>query len=86
MSIAVLGSGWAENVIAQCDKMGFCGTIWPVHPKRDKIGGRTAYRSLADLPDAPDATFIGVNRHATVEVVRELAAMQAGGAICFASG
>jgi acetate---CoA ligase (ADP-forming) len=41
---------------------------------------------LADLPEAPDATFIGVNRFATIDVVAELAAMGAGGAICFASG
>lgn len=85
-SIAVLGAGWAENVIEQCRKMGFEGPIWPVHPKRDAVGGLRAYASLADLPGVPDATFIGVNRFATVEVVRELAAMGAGGAICFASG
>ena len=85
-SIAVLGSAWAENVIAQCRKMGFDGPVWPVHPTRASIGGLVAYPSLADLPSAPDATFIGVNRHATIGVVRDLAAMGAGGAICFASG
>lgn len=85
-SIAVLGSGWAANVIEQCQKMGFQGEIWPVHPKRDEIRGVQCYRSLADLPSAPDATFVGVNRYATVEVVTELAAMGAGGATLFASG
>lgn len=85
-SIAVLGAGWALNVIEQCRKMGFAGQIWPVHPTKTEIGGLKAYASLADLPHAPDATFIGVNRFATVEVVAELAAMGAGGAICFASG
>lgn len=85
-SIAVMGSVWAENVIAQCRKMGFQGPVWPVHPTKANIGGLKAYAALADLPGAPDATFIGVNRHATVDVVRELAAMGAGGAICFASG
>lgn len=85
-SIAVMGSVWAENVIAQCRKMGFAGPVWPVHPTKPEIAGLKAYASLADLPGAPDATFIGVNRHATVEVVGELAAMGAGGAICFASG
>lgn len=85
-SIAVLGSGWAENVIEQCQKMGFDGPIWPVHPKRESVGGLTAYSSIAALPEAPDATFIGVNRFATVDVVRELAQRGAGGAICFASG
>ncbi|MFC3181640.1 acetate--CoA ligase family protein [Cypionkella sinensis] len=85
-SIAVLGAGWALNVIEQCRKMGFAGEIWPVHPTKPEIGGLRAYPSLADLPSAPDATFIGVNRFATVEVVGQLAAMGAGGAICFASG
>ena len=85
-SIAVLGSGWAQNVVEQCAKMGFAGPVWPVHPTRDQIGGVPAFRSLADLPGVPDATFIGVNRHATLDVVAELAAMGAGGATCFASG
>ncbi len=85
-TIAVLGAGWALNVIEQCRKMGFDGPVWPVHPTKADIGGMKAYASLADLPAAPDAVFIGVNRHATVGVVRQLAAMGAGGAICFASG
>ena len=85
-SIAVLGSVWAENVIAQCRKMGFEGPVWPVHPTRVEIGGLKAYPSLKDLPGVPDAAFIGVNRHATVEIVAELSAMGAGGAVCFASG
>ena len=85
-SIAVLGAGWALNVIAQCRKMGFAGPVWPVHPTKAEIGGLRAYASIADLPGVPDAVFVGVNRFATIEVVRELAAMGAGGAICFASG
>lgn len=85
-TIAVLGAGWARNVIEQCQKMGFRGPVWPVHPSRTEIGGLKAYPSLADLPEPPDATFIGVNRLATVEVVEELRRMGAGGAICFASG
>ena len=85
-SIAVLGAGWALNVIEQCGKMGFAGQVWPVHPTKGEIGGLKAYPSMADLPGVPDATFIGVNRFATIDVVAELAAMGAGGAICFASG
>ncbi|MFN3971406.1 MAG: acetate--CoA ligase family protein [Gemmobacter sp.] len=84
--IAVLGGAWAANVIAQTARMGFAGPVWPVHPTREHIAGVPAFRSLADLPEPPDATFIGVNRHATVEVVAELADMGAGGAICFAAG
>ncbi len=86
-SIAVIGGGaFAPNVVKQSLKMGFSGQVWPVHPKRDEVEGVKAYRSVADLPGAPDAVFIGVNRFATIEIVRELAARGAGGAICFASG
>ncbi len=85
-SIAVLGGGWAENVIEQCGKMGFEGPVWPVHPTRSRVRGLVAYPSLTDLPGVPDATFVGVNRFATVEVVAGLSAMGAGGAVCFASG
>ncbi|MCL4067878.1 acetate--CoA ligase family protein [Pseudomonas sp. GX19020] len=84
--IAVLGAGWALNVIEQTRKMGFDGPVWPIHPSKPEIGGLKAYASVADLPEAPDATFIGVNRFATVEVTRELAERGAGGAICFAAG
>nr|WP_246252145.1 acetate--CoA ligase family protein [Mesorhizobium camelthorni] len=86
-SIAVIGGGaFAINVVRQSLKMGFPGDIWPVHPKKDEIEGVRAYRSVADLPGSPDAVFIGVNRFATIDVVRELAARRAGGAICFAAG
>ena len=85
-SIAVLGSGWAANVVAQCRAMGFDGAIWPVHPSRKAMAGIPCHRDLHALPAAPDATFIGVNRHATVDIVAELAAMGAGGAVCFAAG
>jgi len=85
-SVAVMGAVWAENVIAQCDRMGFAGEVWPVHPTRQQIGGRRCYRSPDDLPAAPDAVFLGINRHATIETVAALAEMGAGGAVCFASG
>lgn len=85
-SIAVMGAGWALNVIEQCGKMGFQGPVWPVHPSKSEIGGLKAYPSLSALPGVPDATFIGVNRFVTIDVVRELAALGAGGAVCFASG
>ncbi|AGT09776.1 acetate--CoA ligase family protein [Paracoccus aminophilus] len=85
-SIAVIGGGWSVAVIKQCKRMGFEGELWPVHPTRDEIAGYPCYKSVADLPSAPDATFIGVNRDATLEVVRDLSARGAGGAVCFASG
>lgn len=86
-SIAVIGGGaFGTNVVRQSLKMGFDGHIWPVHPTRAEVEGLRAYRSVGDLPGAPDATFIGVNRTLTIDMVRQLSARGAGGAVCFASG
>ncbi len=86
-SIAVIGGGfWCTNVVAQCRKMGFKGPIWPVHPSRDEVSGEKAFRSIGDLPGAPDAVFVGVNRDATIGVLAELSARGAGGAVAFAAG
>ncbi|RUY87032.1 CoA-binding protein, partial [Mesorhizobium sp. M7A.F.Ca.CA.001.12.2.1] len=35
---------------------------------------------------SPDAAFVGVNRHLTIEVIKALAERGAGGAVCFAAG
>ncbi|MDJ1015562.1 MAG: acetate--CoA ligase family protein [Paracoccaceae bacterium] len=85
-SIAVFGASWAENVIRECARIGFQGDVWPVHPTRETVGGHRAFRSVAELPSAPDAAFVGINRHATVEVVEELSARGCGGVVSFASG
>jgi acetyl-CoA synthetase len=85
-SIAVFGGAQAQEVIRQSDRMGYKGEIWPVHPKKTEIQGRTVYRAVDDLPGSPDAAYIGVNRHLTIDIVRDLAARDAGGAICYASG
>jgi acyl-CoA synthetase (NDP forming) len=85
-SIAVFGGAQAQEVIRQSDRMGYEGEIWPVHPKKTEIVGRTVYPSVEDLPGSPDAAYVGVNRHLTIDVVRALAARNAGGAICYATG
>ncbi|MCR9139405.1 MAG: acetate--CoA ligase family protein [Alphaproteobacteria bacterium] len=86
-SIAVIGGGaWCAAVVEQNRKLGFTGDIWPVHPSHATIGGIDAYCDLDALPGVPDAAFIGVNRHATVDIVGNLSHSGAGGAVCFASG
>jgi len=81
-SIAVVGGGeWCKAVIAQNKKIGFEGEVWHVHPTAKK-----AFRSIEAVPGVPDAVFIGVNREATVDVVKACAARGVGGVVCFASG
>ena len=85
-SVAVFGGVQAAAVVKQSLKMGFAGDIWPVHPSKDEVAGVKAYRSVAELPGAPDAAFVGVNRFLTLDIICALAACGAGGAICYAAG
>jgi acyl-CoA synthetase (NDP forming) len=84
--IAVFGGREAAQVVLQSDRLGFPGEIWPVHPSRDEVHGRRCFRSVAELPEPPDAAFVGVNRSLTIEIVGALSERGAGGAICYASG
>ena len=86
-SIAVIGGGeWGRNIIRNSRAIGYTGQIWPVHPTRDKLEGEKTYSSIADLPGVPDAAYLAVNRHLTIEAVAQLSAMGAGGAVSLASG
>ena len=78
-SIAVFGGSAAQELVRQCDLMGYEGEIWPVHPCKTEILGRKTYRSANELPANPDAAFIAVNRRSTVDIVRDLAGRDAGG-------
>lgn len=86
-SVAVIGGGaWCRAVTEQLLKSGFDGAIWPVHPRAEDVCGLSAYPSVIELPDAPDAAFVGINRDASIGVIERLARRGAGGAVCFASG
>ncbi|MGB1773296.1 MAG: acetate--CoA ligase family protein [Arenicellales bacterium] len=85
-SIAVFGGREAREVVRQCRRMEFAGDIWPVHPSAGEVEGYRCFSSVEELPSSPDASFIGVNRRTTVDIVRSLSQKGAGGAVCYASG
>ena len=79
--IAFVGGKAVEDCINTTRKSGFTGHIWAVHPQYTELAGVACVPSLADLPEPPDATLIAVSRERTVDVVAELNAMGAGGAV-----
>ena len=86
-NIAVVGGGvWCRSVIEQLFKIGYKGEIYPVHPVKKEILGLKSFKALDDIPHRIDATFVGVNRTSTIEIVGKLNSINAGGAVCFASG
>ena len=82
----MFGGNAAAETIRQCLRIGFDGEIWPVNPGRDELTGIPCFASVAELPGVPDASFIGVPRQAAIDVISELSARGAGGAVCYTSG
>jgi acetyl-CoA synthetase len=86
-SIALVGAGaWTDAVAAGNAAIGYSGAIWRVHPSRASTAAATYYRSVADLPGTPDATFVAVPNHEAPAVAGALAARGAGGFVCFSAG
>ena len=84
-SLAFIGGSAAELAIDACCSLGFSGDMWAVNPRRE-LRGLPTFASVDELPAGADAAFVGVDRHASVEVVRQLAATGTGAAVCHASG
>jgi acetate---CoA ligase (ADP-forming) len=84
--IAFVGGRDAEVAIHEAERAGFTGKIWAVNPRRDTLGGYPCFASVADLPEAPDATFLAVPAAAAVTTTAELAAAGAGGIVCYTAG
>ena len=83
--IAFVGGADADFSARQCAEL-FDGPVWGVNPKRETLGGLPCYRSVLDLPEAPDAIFLATPRNSTIEVIQQLGEMGAGGIACFTAG
>ena len=58
-SVAIIGASENPNKVGgrpvhYLDKFGFKGRIFPINPARAEVQGFTCYKSLADLPEAPE--------------------------------
>jgi acyl-CoA synthetase (NDP forming) len=85
-TVALFGSAWADAVDAGGKVVGFSGEVWRVHPKRPSTPTVKYYRSVDELPGAPDATFIAAPALEVPNIVAGLARRGAGGFVCFAAG
>jgi len=84
--VAFVGGRSMARALKRCAEGGYPGQMWLVNPQHDSLEGVPCVRSVAELPCGPDAVFIATNRELTLTCVAELAAIGAGGAICYASG
>jgi acetyl-CoA synthetase len=85
-SIALIGGAWADAVAAASGVIGYAGEVWRVHPSRPSSPAQRYFRSVDELPAAPDAAFIAAPNREVPAIAAALARRGAGGFVCFAAG
>lgn len=60
--------------------------VYPVNPNYDEIAGVKAYRSIAELPEAPDLMGVVVPYNKVLDVLKEGHAKGAGSAVIISAG
>jgi acyl-CoA synthetase (NDP forming) len=85
-SVALIGGEWADAVAAASGRIGYGGDLWRVHPSRPSTAQQRYYRSVDELPAAPDAAFLAAPNREVPAIAAALRARGAGGFVCFAAG
>ena len=86
-SVALIGAGtWTDAVAAGAARLQYAGQIWRVHPTRRSTPETRYFRSVDELPAAPDSAFVAVPNVEVPTVVAALTTRGAGGLVCFSSG
>jgi acyl-CoA synthetase (NDP forming) len=84
--IALIGGQWADAAAAAAQAIGYRGEVWRVHPNRSSGAEGRYFRSVDELPAAPDAAFIAAPNHQAPAIAAALARRGGGGFVCFAAG
>jgi acetate---CoA ligase (ADP-forming) len=85
-SVALIGGAWADAVHAASRAIGYSGEIWRIHPSRPSSASQQYFRSVAELPAAPDAAFIAAPNREVPGIAADLRQRGSGGFVCFAAG
>jgi len=85
-SVALIGGAWADAALAASRVIGYPGEVWRVHPHRPCSDSQHYFRSVDELPRAPDAAFIAAPNREVPAIAAALARRGAGGFVCFAAG
>src|SRR6201997_3323336 len=90
-SVAIIGASENPNKVGgrpvhYLDKFGFKGRIFPINPSRPEVQGYKCYKSLADLPEAPEMVIVAVAGDNAIGAVEDCAAHGVKVAVVMASG
>jgi acetyltransferase len=75
-SVVLLGASsdprkWGWRILGNIISGGYQGNIYPINPKSDEILGRKVYKSVADVPEAPDLAIVVVPPTGIVTAVQD---------------
>jgi acyl-CoA synthetase (NDP forming) len=85
-TLALIGGAWADAAHAASRVIGYTGELWRIHPTRPSSGAEHYFRSVDELPEAPDAAFVAAPNRDVPGIAAALARRGAGGFVCFAAG
>ncbi|MGM4886461.1 acetate--CoA ligase family protein [Tardiphaga sp. 20_F10_N6_6] len=90
-SVAIIGASENPNKVGgrpvhYLQKFGFRGKIYPINPSRTEIQGEKCYKSLADLPEAPEMVIVAVAGDNAIGAVEDCAKAGVKIALVMASG
>ncbi len=85
-SVALIGGAWADAVSPPAASSAIAGEVWRIHPKRASTAAQRYFRSVDELPGAPDAAFVAAPNREVPAIAAALARRGAGGFVCFAAG
>ncbi len=89
-SIAVVGASvktgsLGESMMAELQRGGFEGAIYPVNPGYDEVAGLRCYPSITEVPEPVDLAILGVANQRVEQALTGAAASGAGSAVTFSS-
>jgi len=90
-SVAIVGASdtpgaLGASALANLDRLGYAGDVFPVNPKRDVIGSRRCFKSVEELPLGTDVAVLAIPRAAVLGTINLLAQRSVGAAIIFSAG
>ena len=89
-SIAVVGASvksgsLGESMMAELQRGGFEGAIYPVNPGYAEVAGLRCYPTITEVPEPVDLAILGVANQRVEQALADAAASGAGSAVTFSS-
>lgn len=89
-SIAIVGASekglYTAGILADLQRYGYRGQIYPINPRRDQVGGLPCYADLNALPEVPALVIIVVGRDKVLGVIEQCIALGVPAALIISAG